>query len=149
MSPSDANVLQEARTSDELEQARAIRHQVFVVEQGIPAELVDDGLDPSAIHVLALHDGAPAATGRLTRASDREGVLARIAVLPPYRGQGLGGRVVQCLEDLARRENFAKVSLKPHHYLEAFYARLGFETVPGSSTAVGGHALITMVKAMS
>jgi predicted GNAT family N-acyltransferase len=149
MSHSDSNIVQEARTPDALEQARSIRHQVFVAEQGIPAELVDDGLDVSALHVLALHDGAPAATGRLTRSSEREGVLARIAVLPAYRGTGLGGRVVQCLEELARRESLAMLSLTPHHYLARFYGRLGYEAVPGSSTSVGYHALITMVKTLA
>ncbi len=143
---SDPITLQEARTPEALQQTRAIRDQVFAVEQGIPADLVHDGLDASALHVLALHDGAPAATGRLTISAEREGVLARIAVLPAYRGQGLGKRVVQHLEALARREGLTTVSLKPHHYLETFYANLGYETVPGSFTTAGPHPLITMTK---
>ena len=146
MAHSASTTLHEARTPDALAQARAIRDQVFAVEQGIPAELVHDGLDASALHVLALHDGAPAATGRLTISADRKGVLARIAVLPAYRGQGLGKRVVQHLEALARRESLVAVSLKPHHYLETFYANLGYETVPGSFTTAGSHPLITMTK---
>lgn len=72
-----------------------------------------------------------------------------MAVLPDYRGHGLGKRIVQRLEDLARREGVALVSLKPHHYLETFYARLGYETTPGSFTTAGPHPLITMTKALS
>ncbi len=139
-------IFEEARTPEALQQARAIREQVFTVEQGIPAALVHDGLDASALHVLALHEGMPAATGRLTIAPNGEGVLARIAVLPAYRGRGLGKGVVQHLEALARREGLATVSLKPHHYLETFYAGLGYETVPGSFTTAGPHPLITMTK---
>ncbi len=148
MSDSAHTLVNEARTPEALQQARAIREQVFAVEQGIPAELVHDGLDASALHVLALHDGVPAATGRLTISPEHEGVLARIAVLPAYRGQGLGKRVVQHLEALARREGLVTVSLKPHHYLETFYASLGYETVPGSFTTAGPHPLITMTKTL-
>ena len=142
-------IIEEVRTPEALRQAQAIREQIFVVEQGIARELEQDGLDAASIHVLALYDGAPAATGRLTMASEREGVLARIAVLPDYRGKGLGKRVVQHLEALARREGLATVSLKPHHHLENFYQKMGYATVPGSFSTVGPYPLITMTKPLS
>ena len=142
-------IIEEVQTPEALRQAQAIREHVFVVEQGIPLELEHDGLDAASIHVLAFDDGTPAATGRLTRASDREGVLARIAVLPAYRGQGLGKRVVQHLEVLARREGLTTVSLKPHQYLEDFYQKMGYTTVLGSFSTVGPHPLLTMTKPLS
>ena len=142
-------IIEEVRTPEALRKAQAIREQIFVVEQGIPRELEQDGLDAASIHVLALYDGAPAATGRLTMTSDREGVLARIAVLPDYRGKGLGKHVVQHLEALARREGLATVSLKPHHYLEDFYQKMGYTTVPGSFSTAGPHPLLTMTKPLS
>jgi len=153
-----AITVDEATTPEALEQARIIRELVFAVEQGIPTELVNDGLDESARHVLVTHDGIPAATGRATFSSwndggarrhgggGREGILARIAVLPSYRGQGLGKRVVEYLEVLARRDGIVTLSLKPHHYLETFYAKLGYETVPDSFSTVGTYQLITMTK---
>ncbi len=142
-------IIEEVRTPEALRQAQAIREHVFVVEQGIPRELEHDGLDAASIHVLAFDDGAPAATGRLTISSDREGVLARIAVLPAYRGQGLGKRVVQHLEALARREGLATISLQPHQYLEDFYQKMGYTTVPGSFSTVGPHPLLMMTKPLS
>ena len=145
----DKIIIEEVQTPEALQKAQAIREQIFVVEQGIARELEQDGLDAAAIHVLALYDEAPAATGRLTMASGREGVLARIAVLPDYRGKGLGKRVVEHLEALARREGLATVSLKPHHYLEDFYQKMGYTTVPGSFSTVGPHPLLTMTKPLS
>ena len=142
-------IIEEVQTPEALRKAQAIREQIFVVEQGIARELEQDGLDAASIYVLALYDGAPAATGRLTAASDGEGILARIAVLPDYRGKGLGKRVVQHLEALARREGLATISLKPHHYLEDFYQKMGYATVPGSFSTVGPHALLTMTKPLS
>lgn len=148
MHTSDPVRIKEAQTPEEVQQVLAIREAVFVAEQGIPATLDQDGWDDASIHVLAFYQEAPAATGRMTGTTDREGVLARIAVLPAYRGRGLGKRVVRHLEELARREGFTAVTLKPHHYLESFYRTLGYETVPGSTTRAGSHALITMTKTL-
>ncbi|MFQ5568320.1 MAG: GNAT family N-acetyltransferase [Rhodothermales bacterium] len=144
----DRTIFREARTPDDRQIARAIREHVFVEEQAIPAALVHDGLDAASLHVLALYDGVPAATGRLSVSTDGEGVIARIAVLPPYRGKGLGQGVVRCLESLARREGIHRVSLLPHDYLETFYENMGYVTMPGS-TVVGTHRLITMTKTLA
>jgi predicted GNAT family N-acyltransferase len=45
--------------------AYAIRHAVFVEEQGIPAELEIDAYDPIAEHALAFMDGQCVATARI------------------------------------------------------------------------------------
>lgn len=131
-------------SDDELRQCQAIRHRVFVVEQGIPAHLDADGLDDTALHSIALEGDRAVATGRLV-VSASYGVLARIAVLPSHRRQGLGQRIVQHLESLARKRQLFELSLHPHQHLEDFYRRLGYQTAPGTSV-VGAHQLITMVK---
>lgn len=136
------------RPADSVEERRAvrrIRHRVFVVEQGIPAALDADGRDDDAYHLLACADGRPVATGRLIVTGDRRGALGRIAVLPDWRGAGLGRSIVAGLEDEARRRGLDAVTLEPHARLEGFYRELGYATVPGRSRA-GRHELITMQK---
>lgn len=133
------------RTPEELEQALALRSEIFVREQGIPEELDEDGLDASADHVLVLIDGLPAATGRLVLPQDGAGVLARIAVRAESRGHGLGKLVVRKLEQIAEDGHARTLTLHPHRHLERFYLELGYVTVPGTDT-VGGHQLITMTK---
>ena len=64
----------------------AVRNTVFVKEQGVPVELEQDGLDPSCAHVLALEDGTPVGTGRITE----KGHIGRVAVLASHRGRGIG-----------------------------------------------------------
>ncbi len=71
------------------EEAKAIRKAVFVDEQGFEEEF--DGIDASAVHLVALEAGKPAATcrfywDRLKKAY----VLGRLAVLAPYRGKKIG-----------------------------------------------------------
>lgn len=129
----------------EMETTIAIRLEVFVREQGIPAELDLDGKDRQAQHVLISSAGRGVATGRVLVSESGEAVLARIAVLPDCRGHGLGQIVVRELEEIALEAGATSFRLHPHHYLERFYRDLGYFTVPGSEV-VGGHELITMIK---
>jgi predicted GNAT family N-acyltransferase len=131
--------------SQEMETAFAIRLEVFVREQGIPAELDLDGKDRQAQHVLISSAGHGLATGRVLVSESGEAVLARIAVLSDCRGHGLGQIVVRELEAIAVEAGATSFRLHPHHYLEQFYRDLGYTTVEGTET-VGGHELITMTK---
>ena len=134
-----------AESPEEVGEARKIRWQVFVEEQGIPTQLDADGLDESAVHVLCQFKGEVVATGRLVVEESSTGVLARIAVLPEYRGHGLGGQIVKKLEAVAEKLGLRELVLHPHRHLEQFYLRLGYNTVSGTSM-VGDHELITMRK---
>jgi predicted GNAT family N-acyltransferase len=135
-----------AETAESLEAAMAIRHEVFVKEQGIPAALDNDGEDAAARHVLAFSGDRPVATGRVTISPSGEAVLARIAVRSGHRGLGLGRRVVRELETLAAAAGARVFRLHPHHYLEGFYEELGYRKI-AEGGSVGGHRLIVMAKA--
>ena len=72
----------------------AIRHEVFVRGQGIDPGLERDAEDPLALHVLArTADGTPVGTGRLAR----DGRIGRMAVLPGWRGRGVGAAMLAWL----------------------------------------------------
>ena len=130
---------------EELALARAIRDRIFIDEQGIPAELEHDAMDPESLHVLAYQGDTAVATARLTLQADGEGVLARVAVLPECRGAGLGQVVVKKIEELGIAAGIRRITLHPHHYLERFYSDLGYHTVSGAMQ-VGEHRLIKMAK---
>lgn len=132
-------------TAEELAVAFAIRVAVFAAEQGIPAELDQDGQDESGRHVLAFVDGVPVGTGRITPAKPGQAQLSRIAVLGDYRNQGLGQIIVNSLEKLAVSLDAITLILYPHHYLEPFYEALGYQRIAGSDS-IAGHQLITMIK---
>jgi predicted GNAT family N-acyltransferase len=134
-----------ALTPKELGVALALRHEVFVREQGIPEELDRDGGDRSARHVLVYSGGRAVATGRVIISTSGEATLARIAVVRGCRGRGLGRKVVEELEVVAKAAGATTLRLHPHHYLEAFYESLGYETVSGTEF-VAGYRLITMTK---
>ena len=102
---------------------RRVREPVFVQEQKVPLELEWDDLDPASQHVLAL-DGAgnPIGTGRLTPKHS----IGRMAVLPEWRGRGVGEAILAALVDRARESGWPDVTLAAQVHAIGFYARAGF-----------------------
>ena len=141
--------LKQITSAAELVEAQQIRRQVFVEEQGIPAELEYDGADPDAIHIIAYEAERPVATGRLLTGADGLGILGRIAVITSERGQGIGGQVVRHLEQCAVAAGMQRLILHPHAYLEKFYTDLGYQTIAGGESTVGPHHLILMEKQLA
>lgn len=102
---------------------RRVRDAVFVQEQGVPADIEQDALDPLSHHVIARDDaGQPIGTGRLT--PDRR--IGRMAVLAPWRGRGVGDALLAALIDEARRRQWTQLDLHAQVAAEGFYLRHGF-----------------------
>jgi len=102
---------------------RRVRHAVFVAEQGIPAALEWDGLDPGCRHVLACSAaGKVIATGRLSP----DGRIGRMAVLPTWRRLGVGRAVLARLLQLAACQGLPRVYLHAQLAAAGFYRREGF-----------------------
>ena len=103
--------------------ATAIRFEVFVDEQKVPAEIELDDMDAVCLHAVA-YDGAGNAigTGRLLP----DGHIGRMAVRQPGRGTGVGGAILSLLMDKARARGDAAVVLNAQTVAAPFYARHGF-----------------------
>lgn len=116
------------QTPEERQQAYRIRKQVFVEEQGVPAELELDAQDEQAVHWLLRRDGEPVATARLLVQS-RQGKVGRVAVLPAWRGHGLGREVMLEIHRWGERQGLEKISLDAQVQVIPFYEKLGYESV--------------------
>ena len=101
-----------------------IRYAVFVDEQGVPAELEHDDCDRQALHLIATDPGGrPLATARMLP----DGHIGRMAVLSPWRGQGIGSAMLRELIGLAAERGISDLFLNAQCEAESFYRRLGFE----------------------
>lgn len=101
----------------------AVRRSVFIEEQQVPEALEWDGLDADCQHVLVSTAGQqPVATGRM----QPDGHIGRMAVLPAYRGQGIGSAVLAALLEVARQQQVAEVFLHAQVTAITFYERHGF-----------------------
>ncbi|MGM0767333.1 MAG: GNAT family N-acetyltransferase [Pseudomonadota bacterium] len=105
---------------------RDIRQQVFVDEQRVPPELEWDATDEIADHYLAVNaDNQPVAVARLFSTLEETAHIGRMAVLPAWRGQGIGEAL---LHNLVREagEQFRELRLSAQQHAIAFYQRSGF-----------------------
>ena len=79
-----------------------LRYQVFVLEQGIPAELEFDGKDiPQQTYYLFLDQKRPVATLRYEKKTPTCFKPERFCVAKEYRGKGLGGQLLEAAEKRA------------------------------------------------
>ena len=105
---------------------RTIREQVFIREQGVPAELEWDGLDQTSQHVLALSvNGDAIGCGRISP----DGKLGRIAVLPAWRGKRVGSAILEALLDYAHSQDYQLLELNAQIEAVKLYRRFDFSEV--------------------
>ena len=125
--------------------ALAVRYEVFVHEQHVPAEIEADSEDASSLHAVA-YDGqdVPVGTGRLLR----DAHIGRMAVRAPYRGRGVGSRILMALVDEARARKYPQVVLSAQVHARAFYEAHGF-VAQGGTYKEAGIEHVSMSKALS
>jgi putative acetyltransferase len=84
---------------------------------------------PDTTLFLAREDGAAVACGALRRHPGGIGEVKRMYTLPSHQGRGLGGRILEQIETLARKEGLARLVLETGHRHPAawrVYERAGF-----------------------
>lgn len=119
-------------TEEQLQQALDIRKDVFVLEQKVPIDLeIDeyDRLESDTFHVLIKSEGQYAATGRIIYYNKDSAKMQRIAVRKPFRSKGIGRVLMMALEAQARELKLQYSVLDAQVQAEAFYRKLGYETI--------------------
>lgn len=124
--------------SADLDEVYALRHEVFVVGQGVPVELERDELDAVADHAVARLGGRVVGTGRLVSGRIDEdgrlvagtpgtvGTIGRMAVDEPARGTGTGRALLDLLIARAAERGLPLVELHAQLHARGFYERAGF-----------------------
>lgn len=108
-----------------MEEAFALRHEVFVVEQGVPQELEVDNDDKIATHLVALSQGRVVGTLRVVL-HGCAAKIGRMAVSASWRNNGIGRDLMEFAAVTASREGVAEIILNAQVSARDFYARLGY-----------------------
>ena len=116
-------LVEQVRWKDKEETLRHIRTVVFIDEQNVPEELEWDEYDEACQHFLASIGNDVIATGRLLDS----GKIGRMAVLKPYRNQGVGSKVLESILTVAKEMKMISVFLFAQIDAINFYKRFGFE----------------------
>lgn len=105
---------------------RAVRTEVFLVEQAIPPELEYDQHDLTSIHVVVYDHQKPVGTGRLD--VHQSGRIGRVAVLKSFRRQGIGRQIMTTLEQQAVEIGLNQIWFHSQITAVPFYRALGYES---------------------
>ena len=102
-----------------------LRRTVFVDEQGVTLEADRDGRDDEAVHLVAVRDGRVVGTLRLLAAGEVSR-LGRMVVSPELRGSGIGGRLLDLADDVAREMGHRRIALHAQMPARRVYERAGY-----------------------
>jgi predicted GNAT family N-acyltransferase len=124
---------------------RAVRREVFIVEQRVPEVVEWDAMDPPSVHALAFDSaGRPIGCGRLLP----DGHVGRMAVVASWRGRGVGAALLLKLVELARERGHARAILNAQTQAVPFYRRYGF-TVTGDEFEEAGIPHVVMERPLA
>jgi predicted GNAT family N-acyltransferase len=126
--PAPGVVVREIDDPREMETVVAIRHQVFVVEQGVTTNVRDNPHDRDSRHVVGIIGQQIVGSGRLHLIRD-EGQIAWVAVLPAYRHRHVGRAIMRRLIEIADEAGTRVLFLNAQTHALRFYQHLGFEAI--------------------
>lgn len=104
----------------------AVRRAVFIDEQGVPEAMEWDENDAVSVHWLAVAgDGSPIGCARLLP----DGHIGRMAVLPAWRGRGVGRGLMAAVLSAALARGHRTLRLSAQTHAAGFYALAGFAAI--------------------
>ena len=115
-----------ARDREEVEEALALREQVFCVEQGVALAADRDGLDDRAIQIVAVDAGGRVVGTCRVLVEGDVARLGRMAVEAESRGRGIGVAILAAAERSAASAGARLMRLHAQRYVEDLYAAGGY-----------------------
>lgn len=104
--------------------ARVIRIEVFVDEQGFTEEFDTD--DAKAIHLVGYIENEPIATCRILKNNDGSYFIGRIAVKKSFRMNGYGAKIVAEAEKIISANEGKTVYIHSQEQAVPFYSKIGY-----------------------
>ncbi len=114
-----------ARSQDELNEALALRHDVFCREQGVPEYEEMDGRDPDGVHLVAVAGNELLGTCRLLFIG-RSVQLSRLAVRVDARRRGIATALLALADDEASAAGAKRIVLHAQTYALKLYENAGY-----------------------
>lgn len=111
----------------ELQEAFDVRRQVFVREQGISEDLVFDGHDREALHMVVKDGERVIGSARVQFLSDNQAKLERMAILQRYRRKGIGRKMLLFLDAVWKDKQVQQVIIHAQFEVIPFYKLCGFD----------------------
>ena len=99
-------------------------------------------------YIVLLDDGYPVATCRFYETSGTTVTLGRVVVLPEYRGQKLGFRVVKEAEQWISELGYKEILIDSRIEAVGFYEKLGYLHIDDNVIRSGSFDCLKMIKSL-
>lgn len=116
-----------AESAADREDAFAVRHAVFVEEQGVDEAIEYDEHEDDAVHFVAYDGDEPIGAARLRAVVENVGKVERVAVVQSRRDAGVGRELMAIVERRARELGLTTLKLHSQTRSAPFYRALGYE----------------------
>jgi len=108
------------------DEAKEIRFEVFVKEQGFEEEF--DDIDKTATHIILFDGSHPVGVCRVfTDPESGRVMIGRVAVRKAFRGRGLGADIIKAAEEYAAENGVNEIWIHSQERAAGFYSTLGYE----------------------
>jgi predicted GNAT family N-acyltransferase len=121
------NQVRRASGDDEIQEALALRREVFCREQGVPEFEELDGRDAEGIHLVAIADGELVGTCRLLHVGHTV-QFSRLAVRADARRQGIATKLLELADAESRECGAKRLVLHAQTYAQELYETAGYSS---------------------
>ncbi len=97
-------------------------------------------------YIVLLDDGYPIATARFYEKDKETVIIGRVVVLPDYRDQGLGAKVLFEAEEWIRMLGYTKTEVDSRTVAVGFYEKNGYKPINDEVVKSGNFDCIRMQK---
>jgi len=111
----------------ELQEAFEVRRQVFAREQSIAEDLVFDGHDSEALHIVVKDGQRVIGSARVKFLAGNQAKLERMAVLKRYRRKGIGKEMLLLLDTVWKDKQVQQIIIHAQLEVVPFYKLCGFD----------------------
>ena len=102
-------------------QAMAKKHHITLRQE------FDEHDTQETKYILALDNNFPVATARMYQLDSKSVMIGRVVVLPEYRHQGIGTRVMCECEKWARELGYQRATIESRDNKIPFYRQIGYK----------------------
>lgn len=128
----------EPTTDSELAEYYKVRYEILRKPWGQPMHSTKDDTETISVHLLVKDEaGNGIGSGRMQFNSETEAQIRSMAVRDEYQGKGIGKKVIQELERIARARNIKLLCLDSRENAVEFYKKNGFQITAPSYLLFG------------
>ncbi len=139
----------EPKTKEDFDKYYDLRWRILRKPWGQPEGSEKDDLEDESIHLMACSGDGVCGVARAHFNSPGEAQIRYMAVDEPYRGKGIGSKLLAELETRIKQKGGRQVTLNAREIAVGFYEEHGYEMITKAHTLYGTIEHFKMRKRLS